>query len=69
MDLIAFDSPFVTEPPDARADFERQWDTIEDSSGARGWCNGTVDVVVRQLQSLGGHRVEVVSMDVPPFLG
>ncbi|KAF7977752.1 hypothetical protein HWV62_2842 [Athelia sp. TMB] len=77
LDLIAFDSPFLTDPPEAKIpeskpsaeelDFESIWDTMH-SSNARGWCEVTIDVVVRKLQGLQ-HRLTVIPTDLPPFEG
>ncbi|KAH8814730.1 armadillo-type protein [Flagelloscypha sp. PMI_526] len=78
-DLIAFDSPFFTEPPDnaqdstkpvtASPDFAATWNAMEDAnSGARGWCQGTSEGVLKIVQDL---RLEVitVSADEEPFTG
>ncbi|KAF7979870.1 hypothetical protein HWV62_40641 [Athelia sp. TMB] len=77
LDLIAFDSPFLTDPPEAKIpeskpsaeelDFESIWDTMHNSN-ARGWCDVTIDVVVRKLQGLQ-HRLTVIPTDLPPFEG
>jgi AP-4 complex subunit epsilon-1 len=49
-------------------DFESIWNALDQSSGARGWCDGSIDGVVRRLQGLG-HRLKVIAVDRPPFEG
>jgi AP-4 complex subunit epsilon-1 len=71
MDLIAFDSPFVQEPePTINQDtaFETMWNALDQSSGARGWCNDSIDKIVQRLQGLE-HHLQVISADQPPFEG
>jgi AP-4 complex subunit epsilon-1 len=74
VDLIAFDSPFITDPPDPDTDsssigpdFEDTWNALE-GSNARGWCEISTDVVVRRLQGLP-YRLTVIAIDRPPFEG
>ena len=80
-DLISLDSPFIQEPKHAgkpnapnehdeqHHDFANAWDTLSAFS-ARGWCEGTIDTAVRQLQSLGLQRgLAVLPADQPPFEG
>lgn len=76
MDLIAFDSPFISEPaeedveiPGMEPDFESTWNALGDFSGARGWYDGSIDGVVRRLQSMEHVRLSVISVDRPPFQG
>ncbi|KIM91944.1 hypothetical protein PILCRDRAFT_108 [Piloderma croceum F 1598] len=72
-DLIAFDSPFISDPLDppppleAESDFETVWNSLQDSS-ARGWCEVALDVIVRRLQSLQYH-LSVIAVNLPPFEG
>jgi len=76
-DLIAFDSPSIFQPGSAaksdhhasetRFEFETTWNTLE-SSNSRGWCNLTVDNLVRQLQS-SKLRLRVMAVDQSPFQG
>jgi len=74
VDLIAFDSPFITDPPapdtasnSMGPDFEDTWNALEGSS-TRGWCEISTDVVVRHLQELE-YRLIVIAIDRPPFEG
>lgn len=75
MDLIAFDSPFVSDPLEEHPDideepgFERAWNSFADSSGSRGWYNGSIDTAVRRMRGLAARRLQVFSTDIPPFLG
>lgn len=76
MDLIAFDSPFVTDPPEANSeidaenglDFESLWNSVKDGE-ARGWYEASTDIVVRRMQSFGALRLRVISGEVLPFIG
>jgi len=78
-DLISLESPFIAEPKsgevrvpeasDENQDFASVWDAATVFS-ARGWCDGTLDVVVRRLQGLGFPRgLSVLPADQPPFEG
>jgi len=72
VDLIAFDSPFISDPPDqesaeAEPDFESTWNALQNSS-ARGWCELSIDIVVRRLQGLR-RRLKVIAAELPPFKG
>lgn len=71
MDLIAFDSPFVSDPPEdpKEPDFEHVWNSFADQTGSRGWYNGSIDNVVQRIQGLAARRLQVIPADVPPFLG
>lgn len=80
VDLIAFDSPFVVDPPrpaggglrdtEGEFEFERAWDSIENPQHSqRGWCDASMDSVIRQLQGIDQHRLQVISVDMPPFIG
>ncbi|KAH7909974.1 armadillo-type protein [Hygrophoropsis aurantiaca] len=69
VDLISLDSPFIADP-DAVAGhlepvFEDAWDSME-RSNVRGWCEASLDSIVRLLQSLQ-HRLIVIAVDQPPF--
>jgi len=77
-DLLGLDSPFLTEPPTAtlassisslnnEPDFEQMWTTLAHAN-YRGWCEFTIDVVVRKLQGLH-HAMRVIASDQPPFRG
>ncbi|KAI0748602.1 ARM repeat-containing protein [Daedaleopsis nitida] len=78
-DLIALDSPFMSEPapPSIAAamsnmsigelDFEATWDALK-SGAARGWCESSIDTVLRKLQGLQ-RRLRVTERDRPPFEG
>ncbi|KAI9508829.1 ARM repeat-containing protein [Russula earlei] len=78
-DLISLDVPFIAEQPDDvkvseqdeqnRDDFANVWDTASTFS-ARGWCDETLEAVVRRLQGLGFPRgLAVLPADRPPFQG
>lgn len=45
------------------------WSALEDSSGARGWYDDSIDGVVRRLQSLDDVRMKVIGVDRPPSEG
>ena len=76
-DLIALDSPFMSEPvaPSiattlssvVEQDFETTWNSLE-SGAARGWCESSMDTVLRRLQGLQ-RRLRVTERDRPPFEG
>ncbi|KAI0723998.1 ARM repeat-containing protein [Cerioporus squamosus] len=76
-DLIALDSPFMSEPAApsiastlssiAEQDFETTWNAL-DSSAARGWCESSIDAVLRKLQGLQ-RQLRVSERDRPPFEG
>lgn len=68
MDLIALDSSSERHTT-AGTDFERMWREFEDSYSARGWCDGSVDSAVKTLQNWDPQQVEVIPVDVPPFIG
>ncbi|KIJ67872.1 hypothetical protein HYDPIDRAFT_185857 [Hydnomerulius pinastri MD-312] len=70
VDLITLDSPFIADPAKGSAadpDFEATWDSMEHSN-VRGWCEASLDAIVRLLQSLQ-HRMRVIAVDQPPFEG
>ncbi|TFK44520.1 armadillo-type protein [Crucibulum laeve] len=80
MDLITLDSPFISDPLGGDTekskkdgthapDFEKIWDSLADSSGARGWYSDSIDTMVRRLQGLDRHRLQVISAGDPPFMG
>ncbi|OSD08617.1 ARM repeat-containing protein [Trametes coccinea BRFM310] len=74
-DLIALDSPFIPEPTqsiastlsEAEHDFESTWNALE-SSTSRGWCEASIDTVLRKLQALH-RRLKVTERDRSPFEG
>ncbi|TBU35735.1 ARM repeat-containing protein [Dichomitus squalens] len=76
-DLIALDSPFISEPAGPslantissimEQDFEATWNSLE-SGAARGWCEASIDAVLRRLQGLQ-RRLRVTERDRPPFEG
>ncbi|KAF9227270.1 ARM repeat-containing protein [Gyrodon lividus] len=70
VDLIALESPFIAGPARdtlADPDFEAIWDCME-TSNVRGWCEVSLDAIVRGLQSLQ-YRMRVIAIDQPPFEG
>jgi AP-4 complex subunit epsilon-1 len=73
-DLIALDSPFISDPPvkdptasTTEANFESVWNRLQHAN-LRGWCDSPIDVVVRRLQGLQ-RKMRVISVDEPPFKG
>lgn len=76
-DLIALDSPFMSEPvaPSIAStissvveeDFATTWNSLE-AGAARGWCESSIDTVLRKLQGLK-RRLRVMERDRPPFEG
>ncbi|KAG8214010.1 armadillo-type protein [Butyriboletus roseoflavus] len=70
VDLIALDSPFIAEPAkevSADTDFRAAWESMENAN-VRGWCEASLDMIVRLLQSLQ-YRMRVIATDQPPFEG
>ncbi|KAG2345684.1 ARM repeat-containing protein [Suillus weaverae] len=70
VDLISLDTAFSEVPvtfPIPESDFEEVWDAMENSN-LRGWCESSMDNVVRLLQSLQ-HSMRVIAVDQPPFEG
>ncbi|KAG6375445.1 hypothetical protein JVT61DRAFT_3003 [Boletus reticuloceps] len=49
------------------ADFMAAWDSMENAN-VRGWCEASLDMIVRLLQSLQ-YRMRVIATDQPPFEG
>ncbi|KAH9945906.1 ARM repeat-containing protein [Epithele typhae] len=76
-DLITLDSPFMSEPVALsissamssviEQDFEATWNALSDSV-MRGWCESSMDTMLRRLQGLG-HTLRVTERDRPPFEG
>ncbi|KAG1890377.1 armadillo-type protein [Suillus subluteus] len=70
VDLISLDTAFSEVPViflTPEPDFEEVWDAMENSN-FRGWCESSMDNVVRLLQSLQ-HSMRVIAVDQPPFEG
>ncbi|PSR94120.1 hypothetical protein PHLCEN_2v4548 [Hermanssonia centrifuga] len=72
VDLIALDSPFISEPSSgiptvADLDFEVTWSKLSQAN-LRGWCESPIEAIVRQLQGIP-HKIRVISADQPPFKG
>lgn len=74
IDLMTFDSPFISDPPDSNSnvsgvalDFEGTWNAQE-GYNSRGWCDVSIDTLVRQLQGFH-HRLQVTAVGLPPFEG
>ncbi|KAJ3492134.1 hypothetical protein NLI96_g234 [Meripilus lineatus] len=76
VDLIAFDSPFLTDPPGPSSiassviepDFEKLWDALA-KGNSRGWCESAIEEVVRRLQGMKDRRMTVKPADQSPFQG
>ena len=68
---MTFDSPFISDPPDSNSevalDFEGIWNAQE-GYNSRGWCDVSIDMLVRQLQGVQ-HRLQVIAVGLPPFEG
>ncbi|KAF8971037.1 armadillo-type protein [Flammula alnicola] len=77
VDLITLESPFEedstslnsSETIENKPDFEEVWHTFDQSCDLRGWCNSSIDIAIRRLQRVDHHRLRVVSVDLPPFIG
>ncbi|KAL4074160.1 armadillo-type protein [Scleroderma citrinum] len=69
MDLITLDASAATDDVDRSPEptFEEVWNSME-KSNVRGWCEVSMDAVVRLLQSLQFH-MRVIAVDQPPFEG
>ena len=75
VDLIAFDSPFLTDPPAPHSaassiiepDFETIWGSLA-KGNCRGWCEAPIEEVVRRLQGMQ-RRMSVKPADQAPFQG
>ena len=78
VDLIAFDSPYIANPPANassgedngahEAEFERIWNALDKANHARGWCEAGLEEVVNRLCGLE-LPVHTVPEGSPPFLG
>ncbi|KAK0241249.1 armadillo-type protein [Armillaria nabsnona] len=66
-DLIAFDTPFISDPDSSG--FETSWKTLGPSTSARGWFEGSVDVLLDRLKGVEGNEMKVIPTDEPPFEG
>jgi hypothetical protein len=81
LDLIALDSPFLSESElpnedvvseiydiDPKHQFNRVWNT-KGSADSRGWCETRLEGIVRDVQGLADTEVVVISADQEPFPG
>ncbi|KAF9018010.1 ARM repeat-containing protein [Hymenopellis radicata] len=80
-DLIAFDTPFLTDPPlvdesdlfrsekPAPENFETMWNSLEQATSSRGWFEGSPDALVDRLKGLQDVEVAVVPPEEAPFIG
>lgn len=51
-------------------DFESIWNSVEDHQyNARGWCDASLENVIKRLHGIQQHRIQVVPVDVSPFMG
>lgn len=71
---MVFDSPFIADPAESHDDvsehnfdFQATWNTLEQSN-SRGWCELSVDNVVRRLQTLQ-LQLRVIAAEESPFQG
>ena len=77
VDLINLESPFsggsevfnFTEMGESVDDFEAIWQSFDGLCDLRGWCNTSVDNVIRRLQRVEQYRLRVISADLAPFAG
>ncbi|KAJ7078870.1 armadillo-type protein [Mycena belliarum] len=69
-DLIAFnDSPFISDPyADNPNVVEPMWNSFKESSGARGWCDASVEEVIKRLDSME-DTLEIIPVEETPFIG
>ncbi|KAK0459159.1 armadillo-type protein [Desarmillaria tabescens] len=66
-DLIAFDTPFISDPDPT--DFETSWNALGPSTSARGWFEGSVDILLERLKGVDGNEIKVFPAGEPPFEG
>ncbi|KAK0212386.1 armadillo-type protein [Desarmillaria ectypa] len=66
-DLIAFDTPFISDPD--LANFETSWNAPGPSTSARGWFEGSMDVLLDRLKGVEGNEMKVIPVGEPPFEG
>ncbi|KAF7321430.1 Adaptin-N domain-containing protein [Mycena kentingensis (nom. inval.)] len=65
-DLIALnDSPFIADP--SAENFESAWNALSEAPSARGWCDASIEDVIKRLERLEAS-VRVISGDETPFL-
>ncbi|KDR75335.1 hypothetical protein GALMADRAFT_140851 [Galerina marginata CBS 339.88] len=78
VDLINLESPYPTdmstplESSDTLGDhqnFEDLWTSFQVPCDLRGWCNASIDTLLRRLQRLDNLHLRVISADLPPFIG
>jgi hypothetical protein len=73
VDLMTFDSPFITDPLEVPAqsetdlNFESTWNALG-KCNSRGWSELPIDDVVHRLQGQG-LKLKVITVDRPPFEG
>ncbi|KAL0581811.1 hypothetical protein V5O48_000179 [Marasmius crinis-equi] len=69
-DLIALDSPFISDPRvKSDADIEQIWSSFDQSNNSRGWYEGPIAQVMEGIQGLSELKPKVVDASVPPFEG
>lgn len=69
-DLIALNSEKSKNADTQGTKFERLWNLFEEPIyGARGWCDASVDNVVKSLQNCDVDHAEVIPANEPPFIG
>lgn len=74
MNLISLDSPFAPDLVEENTrgledDFETYWETLGEHNAARGWCGSSVADIVRRLQGLPDHRLQVFDTEAAPYAG
>lgn len=61
-DLIAFDSPFISEPAVTEDDFEKAWHA-DSSADVRGWFGASLNDTVARLHELEDPGLKLVAIE------
>ncbi|PPQ74498.1 hypothetical protein CVT26_007958 [Gymnopilus dilepis] len=78
IDLINLESPhpaatYADDKPssfyDSQTDFKAIWDTWGEQGSLRGWCDLSMDALIRRVQSIDEYRLRVIPADEDPFKG
>ncbi|EEB97494.1 hypothetical protein MPER_03175 [Moniliophthora perniciosa FA553] len=73
-DLIALDSPFISDPSNKeqvtrpQIDIEDYWNKFQ-SNNARGWYEGTMQSLIEHLQKAEDMRFDTIEAATRPFEG
>ncbi|KAJ8076998.1 hypothetical protein PM082_001421 [Marasmius tenuissimus] len=69
-DLIALDSPFISDPrAKQNNDIEQLWNGLDQSNSSRGWYEGPIREVVARVKNVSDMGAEVIDASIPPFEG